>query len=65
MEPALRVRAAGPACQDLSKRMAVGFQRYREGDLAGAVDGFLVAAFGPQYRRVLDQVLPDSWSQRP
>jgi pimeloyl-ACP methyl ester carboxylesterase len=47
MESALRVRSGGPASQGLSRRMAVGFQRYREGDREGAVDGFLSPVFGP------------------
>jgi len=63
MEPALRVRAGGPASQDLTRRMAQGFQRYREGDREGAVDGFLTAVFGSGYRQVVDRRLPDSWSQ--
>jgi pimeloyl-ACP methyl ester carboxylesterase len=63
MEPALRVRSGGPASQDLSRRMALGFQRYREGDRAGAVDGFLTAVFAPGYRQLLDRVIPGGWEQ--
>jgi pimeloyl-ACP methyl ester carboxylesterase len=63
MESALRVRSGGPASQDLSRRMAVGFQRYREGDREGAADGFLTPVFGPGYRQILDQLLPGSWEQ--
>lgn len=63
MEAALRVRAAGPASQDLTKRMAVGFQRYQEGDVEGAADGFLTAVFGPGYRPLLDRAFPGSWPQ--
>jgi pimeloyl-ACP methyl ester carboxylesterase len=63
MESALRVRSGGPAGQDLSRRMGVGFQRYREGDREGAVDGFLTPVFGPAYRHTLNQLLPGSWEQ--
>jgi pimeloyl-ACP methyl ester carboxylesterase len=63
MESALRVRSGGPASQDLSRRMGVGFQRYREGDREGAVDGFLTPVFGPAYRKILDRLLPGSWEQ--
>jgi pimeloyl-ACP methyl ester carboxylesterase len=63
MESALRVRSGGPASQDLSRRMAVGFQRYREGDRDGAVDGFLTSVFGPGYHKTLDPLLPGSWEQ--
>jgi pimeloyl-ACP methyl ester carboxylesterase len=60
---ARRVRSAGPASQDLSRRMALGFQRYRESDRAGAVDGFLTAVFAPGYRQLLDRVIPGGWEQ--
>lgn len=63
MEAALRVRAGGPASQDLTRRMAQGFQRYQEGDLEGAVDGFIGAASGADSRRVVERVLPGSWPQ--
>ena len=63
LEAALRVRAAGPASQDLTKRMAVGFQRYRDGDLDAAADAFLTAVFGPDYRQLLDRLFPGSWPQ--
>jgi pimeloyl-ACP methyl ester carboxylesterase len=63
MEPALRVRSGGPASQELSRRMALGFQRYCENDRAGAVDGFLTAVFAPGYRELLDRVIPGGWEQ--
>jgi 3-oxoadipate enol-lactonase len=43
--------------------MAVGFQKYREGDRAGAVDGFLTAVFGRGYRQLLDRIIPEGWEQ--
>ena len=63
MEPALRVHSAGPASQDLSRRVAHGFERHQQGDQAGAVDGFLGLLFGPGYREILDGVIPDGWQQ--
>lgn len=63
MEPALRVRSGGPASQDLSRRMAQGFQHYQWGDRAGAVDGFLGPVFGAGYREILDRVILDGWQQ--
>jgi pimeloyl-ACP methyl ester carboxylesterase len=68
MEPALRTAAlrgnlAGPAVEDLNRRMSVGFKRYRDGDREGAVGGFLGATFGPGYREQLERVLPGWWNQ--
>lgn len=63
MEPALRIRAGGPASQYLTRRMAQGFQRYREGDREGAVEGFLGAVCAPGYREIVEHVVPGSWSQ--
>jgi pimeloyl-ACP methyl ester carboxylesterase len=68
MEPALRTAAlranlADPAVEDLHRRMSVGFQRYRDGDREGAVEGFLGATFGPGYRQQLEQVVPGWWDQ--
>jgi pimeloyl-ACP methyl ester carboxylesterase len=63
MEPALRTRAAGPASQDLSRRMSQGLQRYGEGDPEGAVEGFLDATFAPGYRELLERVIPGAWAQ--
>jgi pimeloyl-ACP methyl ester carboxylesterase len=68
MEPALRTAAlqanhAGPAVEDLHRRMSVGFERYRDGDREGAVEGFLGATFGPGYRQQLEQILPGWWDQ--
>ena len=41
----------------------MGFQKYQAGDRAGAADGFLTPTFGPEYRELLDRVLPGSWDQ--
>jgi pimeloyl-ACP methyl ester carboxylesterase len=61
MEAALRVRSGGPASQDLSRLMAPAFQRYREGDLEAAAEAFLAATLGPDFRQVLDRIMPSGW----
>lgn len=63
MEPALRTRAGGPASQDLTRRMAQGFQRYLEGGREGAVEGFLGAVCAPGYRELVERVIPGGWAQ--
>lgn len=63
MEPALRVKAGSATSEELTRRMSLGFQRYRDGDREGAVEGFLGATFGPGYRQQLEQVLPGWWAQ--
>lgn len=55
--------AALAASQNLTRRMAQGFQHYRQGDLEGAVDGFLIAVFGLGYRQVVERTLPGSCPQ--
>jgi pimeloyl-ACP methyl ester carboxylesterase len=44
---------------------AVGpvLQMYEAGNKAGAVDGFLQALAGPEYRNLLDRVLPSAFAQ--
>ena len=63
MEPALPV-ALGPE-RMLSTRAATAsvFEAYRAGDKARAVDGFMRNVSGPDYRSVLDQVLPGAFEQ--
>ena len=63
MEPALPV-ALGPE-RMLSTRAAMAsvFEAYRAGDKARAVDGFMRNVSGPDYRSVLDQVLPGAFEQ--
>ena len=54
LEPALiAVPEVGASLQ-----LGAVLQRYRAGDKAGAVDAFLQGVAGPNYRAVLDQVLP-------
>jgi pimeloyl-ACP methyl ester carboxylesterase len=64
MEPALPVPGLG---QDrlLSTRAAMApiFEAYRAGDKARAVDGFMRSVSGPDYRAVVDRVLPGAFAQ--
>ncbi len=64
MEPALPVPGLG---QDrlLSTRAAMApvFEAYRVGDKARAVDGFMRFVSGPDYRAVVDRVLPGAFAQ--
>ena len=62
LEPALPVEASG-SDRLLSTRpfMAPVIERYRAGDKAGAVDGFMRGVTGPDYRIALDRVLPDAF----
>jgi pimeloyl-ACP methyl ester carboxylesterase len=62
LEPALPVEASGSE-RLLSTRafMAPVIERYRAGDKAGAVDGFMRGVTGPDYRIALDRVLPGAF----
>jgi pimeloyl-ACP methyl ester carboxylesterase len=64
MEPALPVPGLS---QDrlLSTRAAMApvFEAYRAGDKARAVDGFMRFVSGPDYRAVVDRVLPGAFAQ--
>ncbi len=64
LEPALPVEASGSE-RLLSTRafMAPVLERYRAGDKAGAVDGFMRGVTGPDYRVVLDRVLPAAFGE--
>jgi pimeloyl-ACP methyl ester carboxylesterase len=64
LEPALPVEASGSE-RLLSTRafMAPVIERYRAGDKAGAVDGFMRGVSGPDYRTALDRVLPDAFGE--
>jgi pimeloyl-ACP methyl ester carboxylesterase len=64
LEPALPVQASGSE-RLLSTRafMAPVMERYRAGDKAGAVDGFMQGVTGPGYRGVLDRVLPGAFHE--
>ena len=63
LEPALPVTASGSK-RMLSTRafMAPVIERYRAGDKAGAVDGFMRGVAGPDYRIALDRVLPGAFA---
>lgn len=64
MEPALPVPTLGPE-RLLSTRAAMApvFEAYRAGGRARAVDGFMRFVSGPDYRDVLDRVLPGAFEQ--
>lgn len=64
MEPALPVTTLGQE-RMLSMRAAMApvFEAYRAGDKARAVDGFMRSVSGPNYRVVLDRVLPGAFEQ--
>jgi pimeloyl-ACP methyl ester carboxylesterase len=50
----------------LSTRAAMAplFEAFRAGDRARAIDGFMRGVSGPNYRAVLDRVLPGAFEQR-
>jgi pimeloyl-ACP methyl ester carboxylesterase len=64
MEPALPVPGLGQE-RLLSTRAAMApvFEAYRAGDRARAVDGFMRFVSGPDYRTVMDRVLPGAFAQ--
>jgi pimeloyl-ACP methyl ester carboxylesterase len=64
LEPALPVEESGSE-RLISTRafMAPVIERYRAGDKAGAVDGFMRGVTGPDYRIALDRALPGAFDQ--
>ncbi|MBX6763899.1 MAG: alpha/beta hydrolase [Rubrobacteraceae bacterium] len=60
LEPALFVVPSAP---QLMEAMGPLVGMYEAGDKAGAVDGFLKAVMGPEYRSWLDRVLPGAFEQ--
>jgi len=64
MEPALPVPGLGQE-RLLSTRTAMApvLEAYRAGDRARAVDGFMHFVSGPDYRAVIDRVLPGAFAQ--
>jgi pimeloyl-ACP methyl ester carboxylesterase len=60
LEPAL---FAVPSAPQLMESLAPAFQMYEAADKAGAIDGCLRTVFGPEYRDVLDRVLPGAFAQ--
>jgi pimeloyl-ACP methyl ester carboxylesterase len=60
LEPALLMV---PSTPQFMEAMGLVLQMYEAGNKTGAVDGFLQAVVGPEYRRVLDRVLPGSFAQ--
>jgi pimeloyl-ACP methyl ester carboxylesterase len=64
MEPALPVAATGSE-RILATRAAMGpvMERFRAGDKAAAVDGFMRMVSDPAYRPVLERALPGAFAQ--
>ncbi|HXH13383.1 MAG TPA: alpha/beta hydrolase [Alphaproteobacteria bacterium] len=60
LEPALLMV---PSAQQFMEAMGPLLQMYEAGNKTGAVDGFLQAVVGPEYRSVLDRVLPGAFAQ--
>jgi pimeloyl-ACP methyl ester carboxylesterase len=60
LEPALLMV---PSAQQFMDAMGPVLQMYEAGNKTGAVDGFLQAVVGPEYRSVLDRVLPGAFAQ--
>lgn len=64
MEPALPVTTLGQERMlSLRAEMAPALAAYRAGDKARAVDGFMRGVSGPDYRAVIDRVLPGAFDQ--
>jgi pimeloyl-ACP methyl ester carboxylesterase len=60
LEPALLAVPSGPK---LFEEVAAVVQMYQAGDKAAAVDGFLQAACGKEYRAALDAAVPGGFEQ--
>jgi pimeloyl-ACP methyl ester carboxylesterase len=52
-----------PSAQQFMDAMGPLFETYEAGNKPGAVDGFLRAVVGPEYRNVLDRVVPGGFAQ--
>jgi len=63
MEPLLGFVLAPATADYVSGAAAVAVPRFAAGDHAGALDAWLLGAFGAGYRDVLDRALPGSWEQ--
>ena len=63
MEAALPVKLGPERMLSTRAAMAPVFEAYRGGDRARAVDGFMRNVSGPDYRAVVDRVLPGAFEQ--
>ncbi len=64
LEPTIPAAFADPAvAQYFMETVGKAFAQYGAGDKAGAVDTWARGAFGPEYRSVLDRVLPGAFEQ--
>lgn len=60
LEPALLIV---PSTEQFMEAMGPVLQMYEAGNKPGAVDSFLRAVMGPEYRSVMDRVLPNAFEQ--
>jgi pimeloyl-ACP methyl ester carboxylesterase len=60
LEPALLDVPSGPL---FAEAIGPALQLYQAGNKAGAMDGFLRVAFGPAYRRLLNEQIPGGYAQ--
>jgi pimeloyl-ACP methyl ester carboxylesterase len=60
LEPALLIV---PSAQQFMDAMGPVLEMYEGGNKSEAVDGFLQAVVGPEYRSVLDRMLPGAFAQ--
>jgi len=56
LEPALQMVPSGPG--HVARNIVPAVERYRSGDVAGALDTFLGAVFGPGWRVVVEEAVP-------
>jgi pimeloyl-ACP methyl ester carboxylesterase len=63
LEPLLGFAVAPATAQFVLDTAAESYRRLGEGDPAGAVDGWLTAAFDPGYREILEGALPGAFRQ--
>jgi len=61
LEPPLMAVPSGPALRD--RTLVPALRRYRSGDRLGALDLFLTAVFGPDWRAALEKAIPGAVDQ--
>jgi pimeloyl-ACP methyl ester carboxylesterase len=63
LEPLLGFAVAPATAQLVLDTAAESYRRLGQGDAAGAIDGWLEAAFDPGYRELLERALPGAFDQ--
>ncbi|MFD2093589.1 alpha/beta fold hydrolase [Blastococcus deserti] len=63
MEPLLGFTLSPEAAAGVTDAAATAMPLFASGDSAGALDAWLLGAFGPGYRDVLDRALPGAWER--